>query len=208
MRAKSVFRLLLGLFVIVGMSFVNMLFFERWLGFSYVKWYLANGAMIGLLSALLALAWGDLNRHVGLIAAHPLEYLLSYIRLAGLPLSEFGAYCAGEPPVKNAAGHFDRMLASGLAALLCAAVALWIVVIVPIQYFMYLVCGAPGRVYADTQRRLAAHVTEHRLQTRVIAAGERLPEGWWEANLASRPVTATGIFAALLLTAATLARTA
>jgi hypothetical protein len=198
-------RLLLGWSLIIGMTVLNSWFFARWLGTSYVSWYLAHGALLGLVSALIALAWGDLNRHVGLISAHPLDYVAAYVQLAGLPLSELSAHLAGAPSAAGLREHFDRVLASGLAALLCAAIVLWIVIIVPAQYFIYLMCGAPGRVFAASQRRIGAHVSERRLHTRVIEGGENLPEGWWEANLASRPVTATGIFAALLITAAQLA---
>lgn len=198
-------RLLLGWSVVIGMTLFNTWFFGRWLGLSYIGWYLASGALIGLVSALIALAWGELNRHIGLISAHPLDYVASYIQLAGLPLSELDAQITSAPPARGMADHFDRTLASGLAGLLFAAIVLWIVIIVPAQYFVYLICGAPGRVFAASQRRIGAHVSERRLHTRVVEPGESLPAGWWEANLASRPVTATGIFAALLITAAQLA---
>jgi hypothetical protein len=198
-------RLTLGWSVVIGMTLLNTWFFGRWLGVSYVGWYLANGVLIGLVSALIALAWGELNRHTGLISSHPLDYVIAWIQLAGLPLSEVNTHLMHASPAAGVRDHFDRMMASGLAALLCAAIIFWIVVIVPAQFFIYLLCGAPGRLFAGSERRVGAHVSERRLHTRVIEPGEPLPAGWWEANFASRPVTVTGILAALLVMAARLA---
>jgi len=188
----------LGLGVIVGLVLFNTWAFPRWLNTSYVDWYLASGSQIGLLTGVIALSWGDMNRHVGLISAHPLHFVGSNLQLVGLALLEIGTLVGSESAGLRRRTVLDVVLTSVIVAMVVLALIAWLVVVVPVQYFVYLVCGAPGRIFATADRRVAAvFVGGTQLRTKVLRAGDELPKGWWLASIASKPVTATGMFASL-----------
>lgn len=195
-------RWILGLAPIGALIALNAWAFPRWLGTSYFDWYLANGALINLLTSLIALAWGDVNRHAGLIAAHPLDFVGSYLQLVGLPLLEIGTLLEGRAADPQRRNPIDLVLTDAILLLVVVALVGWLLVVAPVQYFVYLVCGAPGRVFATSGRRVAARFTsDKRLETRVLPAGEEPGKGWWLSGIAGKPVAATGLLASLLFVA-------
>lgn len=187
-----------GLLLLVAMCALNQLVFTRWFNTSYFAWYLANGSIIGLTTSIVSLAWGDINRHVGLISAHPLHYLGSSLQLAGLPIYEMGTRLR----TRSAPGQgVDSLIAMLVTAMLACMILLWVQIVVPVQYFVYLLCGAPGRVFHRSRDRVVAHFEkETRLEVLTLAPGEELREGWWEAGLGGKPVALTGVVTALFLT--------
>lgn len=198
MTMKSLPGWSLGLVVIGGLVLLNAYAFPRWLNISYVDWYLASGSQIGLLTSVLALSWGDMNKHVGLISAHPLDFVGSNLQLIGLALSEIGTLVGSEAAGLRRRTLLDVVLTAVIMGMVVFALIAWLLVVVPVQYFVYLVCGAPGRVFATADRRVAAvFIAGTQLQTKVLRPGDVLPKGWWLASIASKPVTATGMFASL-----------
>jgi len=199
---NALFRWILGLVPIGVLIALNAWAFPRWLGTSYFEWYLANGALINLLTSLIALSWGDLNRHVGLIAARPLDYAGSALQLVGLPLVEIGTLLEGKAADSRRRNPIDLLLTDAVLLLVVVALVGWLLVVAPMQYFVVLVCGAPGRVFAAAGRRVAARLTsDNRLETRVLPAGEEPGRDWWLSGIAGRPVAATGLLASLLFVA-------
>ena len=68
--------------------------FDQWLFITffhihYPVWYLKNGTIISLLTAGISLAWGKLDRQVGLISPNPTKYLNACLQLTGLSLLVF-----------------------------------------------------------------------------------------------------------------------
>ena len=189
----------LGGAILILWSALNEWLFSRWLGTSYVGWYVANGSLIGLISSVVALSWGDVNRHVGLISAHPFDYIGSYFQLAGLPVYEIGTHLRSDPATLGRRSGFDLLVTGVIASIMTAAILGWILFVIPLQYFLYLLCGAPGRVFALSQRRVAAQLRDGRLEIREVGRGEKLHDDWWEASIASKPVAFTGLMAALVL---------
>lgn len=189
----------LGFMLLAGLVGINAWAFAHWAGTSYFDWYLANGSKIGLLTALVSLSWGDLNRHVGLISAHPLHFIGANLQLLGLAMFDIGALFRRDPNAARRSSLFDECLAVAIVAGVVIALVPWLLIVVPMQYFVHLVCGAPGRVFAASNRRVAAWFSNGtQLETRVLRVGEEPPEGSWVANIASKPVTVTGIFASIL----------
>lgn len=171
-----------------------------WFDQSYLAWYLANGSLIGLVSSVAALSWGDINRHLGLISAHPFDYVGSYFQLAGLPITEMGTHLRRDRSTARSASTFDLLVGGVLALIISLVILGWILLVVPAQYFVYLVCGAPARVFAGSSRRIAARLgSAGRLDVKEVGADEEVPEGWWLASFAAKPVAFTGLLAALLL---------
>src|SRR6266511_3194525 len=74
-----------GLVLIGVLIALDELLFRVLLDSDYLHWYLANGALIGVVFALVTFAWGDLNKLTHLISAHPRAYAASCIALWTLP---------------------------------------------------------------------------------------------------------------------------
>jgi len=82
---QRVAAIVAGLIVIGGLIALNELMFRALLGSDYLRWYLENGALIGVAFGLVTVAWGDLNKLTGLISAHPLVYVATCVLLWTLP---------------------------------------------------------------------------------------------------------------------------
>jgi hypothetical protein len=85
-----------GLAVLAGLIAINTVIFRVAFDANYVRWYLKNGALIGIVFGLITLVWGDLKGMTGLISAHPHEYVASCLIVGVLPL-EGAAALIGTP---------------------------------------------------------------------------------------------------------------
>jgi hypothetical protein len=90
-NVQRVLRVAWGLVIIGGIVAVNEVVFRVLLDTSYVRWYLANGALITLAAGLVTFGWGDVNKLTGLISAHPVEYRAACLMLIGVPLIGFSS---------------------------------------------------------------------------------------------------------------------
>lgn len=201
MRVKRLAELVLGLALLGVWWLANDWAARRWLGSSYAAWYLANGSQLNLLGTLATLAWGELNRHTGLISANPRDFVGSYLQLAGLPIYEMGRHLRSDAAPRHSRTALDTIAAGIMCAAVSLGIVAWVVVVTPAQYLVYLVCGAPGRVFSTSTRRVTARFAGGRLELRDTHHGEDLAEGWWEAGMASKPVSLTSALAALLIAA-------
>jgi len=86
-----------------------------------------------------------------------------------------------------------------LVLALLVTIAAWFVVIVPAQYFVYLIAAAPARFFSNSTRQSIAGLQGGRLHVAEIAHDEPLPQGWWRAGPGNKPVVVTNLFTALLL---------
>ena len=162
----------------------------------YLRWYANAGPFIALATAAFGAAWGGLDKNVALISAQPCEYLRASLQAAGLPIYVFGT-------------HFRRQHGAHVAGELFAAIPLvlafvaaalgWLLFIVPVQYFVYLVCGAPVRIALSSRVRIEAHRDGRRVELDERARDEPLRGGWWDASMRDNPVTLTSAFSAALL---------
>ena len=187
-----------GLGILSALLIINHWIFMTWFNTMHLKWYLANGALIGLVSTIASLAWGDMNKHVGLISAHPFDYIGSCLQLVGLPVYTMGTHLVSAQGQPETRSLFDRLLTIPLVLMLFGALIIWLAVIVPPQYFMYLICGAPARTFSQSKRQPVAQLKKARLEVREIDNDEKVPEGWWSASLSQKPVAITNLFVALL----------
>lgn len=79
---------------------------------------------------------------------------------------------------------------------------LWFLVIVPIQYFTFLVCGSlPRLLLLSPNHIVARQVDGFSFETKQMQRGENVPDGWWDASFAKRPVALTAVFSSLTLLA-------
>jgi hypothetical protein len=140
---------LLALVIIASLLALDNYLFQRWLGLSHWQWYLANGSLISAGLAIFSVAWGDLNKNAGLISARPLDYIGAQLQLVGLPLVSFGAQFRSAPGDRYRASLLDTLLSIPLVLLLIVFCFVYLLVIVPPQYFVFLLCGAPARVIGN-----------------------------------------------------------
>jgi len=86
-----------------------------------------------------------------------------------------------------------------LLLLIAAALLVWLIIIAPIQYFVFLICGAPVRLLLRSNTRSIARISEKTLEVNHIPREETVPTGWWDASFTSSPVSVTSLLAAILL---------
>jgi hypothetical protein len=197
MNLRHLLTFFAGLGILLALLIINNWVFITWFDTTYLRWYLANGALIGLVSTIASLAWGDMNKHAGLISAHPFGYIGACLQLAGLPVYTMGTHLRSPQSQPETRSLFDLLLTIPFMLILVGIVIIWLVVIVPLQYFVYLICGAPARAFSHSQRQPIARLKGSQLEVKEISTNEKVPEGWWSASLSQKPVAITNLFVAL-----------
>lgn len=166
---------------------------------SYLYWYSQTGPVIALGVAVISVGWGDLDKHTGLISANPLHYLGACLQAAGLPLVAVGAHFL--PPYRLTPLGVNIIPLLLLSVLLVCAILGWLLLIVPLQYFVFLVTGAFSRAALTSSAQLVAKpdgvklviAERHGIKPINTAAGE------WDASMRDKPFTLTNAFTATLL---------
>jgi predicted permease len=167
------------------------------LSLSYLDWYLENGAVIGIATAAVAMVWGDMRQHTGLISANPWQYIASYLQLVGLPIFVFGTHLKSSKSSTKRASLLDTLITIVLVLILSLILIIWLLVVVPVQYAVYLLCGAPGRIISRSQYHAIAQFVNKRLEVKEVSKNETVPDGWWLASIADKPVAITSLFSSL-----------
>jgi hypothetical protein len=192
-------RSIIGLVLIASLAALDDRLFRIYSGTTYLDWYVRNGALIALVTALASMTWADMKGMSGMISAHPLTYMRACLHVIGLPLLVLGA------PAKGGGGEprslFDTVLTIPLVLFLVAILLSWLVVVAPLQYFVYLMCGAPARIFARSTKRTIARVKDGKLDFAEAGKEDKIPDGWWDASIAGKPVTSTNLFATMLFVA-------
>jgi hypothetical protein len=220
--------------VILLLVVFDVLIFKFAFNASYFEWYLQQGVSIGLVSALFTIAWGELDRQPGLISAYPAKYLAAcgfLILLPGYMLSvglKSGTRGLNEPEVNPRQScfemiidMFDAIVGLPLIFLLIGLLVTWFVTIAPFQYFVFLICGAPARIFSRSQLRVTAKFEDTQFKVevvnkkgRVIAPGNiqvgkaksiteqgEINDGWWEATANKKPFSMTVLFSSIFFLA-------
>ena len=146
---------IIGWVIVFMLAAFNHWLFTTWFGITYLDWYLKNGALIGLVTAGVALTWGDMNKHTGLISAHPLVYLGACLQLVGIPLFVMGTHLRSNPDNRKPRSLFDALVTVLLVLIPTVVMLVWLVVVAPLQFFVYLICGGPAGVFFPYEPRAA-----------------------------------------------------
>ena len=174
-------------------------------GTHYLSWYLANGAIVSLVVAFVTMSWVDLNSLTDLISAHPLEYARAHVSLCTLPNQSLRAIQA--PPgfgERTADAPFgipvaDAVLTAVVSVLVLAVCVVYVLVVAPVQYVVYLVAGAPGRTACASSERAWQLIGTSGLEVGSGPRATELPEGATESAYTAQPVTLTAVLASALL---------
>lgn len=119
----------------------------------------------------------------------------------GVPIFSFGTHTRANPVADRSVG--DGLLAAILGLALTAALLLWMIVVVPLQYFVFLFCEGPARYFVRSRRRSIARLDGYTLAMTDLPKEDSFPEGWWDASIIGKPVTVTGLLSSLVLLVAT-----
>ncbi len=115
-------------------------------GLSYPAWYLSNGAILSFGVPILSAVGIDLDRRYGLISAHPMYFLASWVQIA---IDWSNLWAPTTAPPRYLAGTrlapLDRASSVLLGGVLGLAFVAWFVVAGPPQYMLNILCGAPAR---------------------------------------------------------------
>ena len=184
--------------LILGLIALNQFVFNYFLKVSYFEWYLANSSLIGAVTVLVTFVW-DVNKVKGLISVNPLDYLGSYMQLIGVQLYAFGTIGKSDQRKKNPIPLLDMMVYIPFSLLMILVFSLWTLVVVPIQYFLVLFLGAPGRIYLSSPVRPYARFSGVKLEIDEVPRNEQKPADWFEVSVASKPVSFTYALIALVM---------
>ena len=192
---KKVSTFFIGAFVLLLLISLNWWVFAQWLDRNYWQWYMNTGKFIGIGLSVTSMVWGRMGDHPGLISKNPLTYIGSYLQLAGLPLFTLGTHLRG----KNDADPFDKIVTVVMTIVVTAALGLYLIALVPLQYFLFLLVGAPARTLNQSTQMVAAKLVGSNLEVKTVDRTAQMESGWWEASMAEEPVELTGLLSSLFL---------
>lgn len=192
-------KVILWLFVLIGICAVNFWAFDRFLDSNYLRWYVAAGPFIGLATAAFGAAWGKLDNQIGLVSTNPLEYIGSCLQVAGLPIEVFGGHLQSKR-LQNRTYLLDILLGLPLTLVFIVAIFSWLFLIAPLQYFVLLVCGAPSRMALASSFRMYAKLDDlHLVKIENPSSDVPIPREAWDVSMRDKPVTLANAFSAATL---------
>jgi hypothetical protein len=211
-----------GLLLIVGIDFLIFRVFKS----DYFDWYLKNGTAIGLVTAIATLAWGDLDRNHWLISSNPRLYMASILLVVGTPFKSLGGQLAAIGNWVGSLGNkfkklgqeiqlgrkkvsilefrdfmflWDTIFAILFLILFMGLITVWILIVVPIQYFVFLICGSLPRLILQSPYRYILNFDPPKFQIKQIKKKEVTPESWWDVGFATKPVRFAALLSSLFL---------
>ena len=163
----------------------------------YLQWFVEAGPFIGLALTAFGAAWDALDSNLGLVSTNPRSYIIACTKLAGLPIFAFGGHLKSDN--NNGINLWDVLVAVPLILLFVVASFAWLLLIAPLQYFLFLVCAAPSRIALRSRYRLYARVEGKMLNYAELKPGQEKPPFSWDASMRSKPVTMANAFGVAVL---------
>lgn len=185
---------------LISLCLINYFIFRRLFHSNYLRWYVSAGPLIGLATAAFGAAWGGLDNNVGLISANPLRYIRSCKMAAGLPIYVFGGVVLSKNQPQRISIR-DILFGLPLIVVFVIAALGWLLFVAPLQYFVFLICGAPCRIVLSSNYAVHARMVGRRLTYEDKTADDPKPEKGkgWDASMRDKPVTLANAFSAVTL---------
>lgn len=160
----------------------------------YLDWYVEAGPFIGIALVAFGAAWKELDKNIGLVSANPRTYIIACSKLAGLPMFAFGGHL-------NTKGHnlWDLLVGVPLIAMFIFASFAWLILIAPLQYFLFLVSAAPSRIVLRSKYRLHARIDDQILYYAETKPEAPEPTTGWDATMRDKPVLMANAFGVAVL---------
>ena len=146
---KKVLVYFLG-WVCIGMLFAgNYFVFNHFLELNYYQWFLKQGSIISIITGLIYFfreeAAGK-GEDIGLISDHPFEFLGAHFQVLGLLFLAMGNGIIGRR-VTTFHLFVDSLIAYILIFLLAISMIGWFLILIPCQFLVTFICGAPARIF-------------------------------------------------------------
>ena len=180
--------------IIVLALVADYVIFRFLLDSDYVHWYVANGGTLALVLTVFALAV-NLDDEPGLVSAHPAQYVGAWFAFFG----EGSYWLSGLIRRGRAVPFWDALVTMVFAFVWTVVEFVWLLVVVPAQYVVNLVCGAPVRMALSTGGAGSVTATPpKKTRSRLwISIPERSVDLGGEVR--EKPVTATAAISAVAL---------
>ena len=165
---------------------------------SYVDWYVANGSGLAVALGVFSLAI-KLDDEPGLIAAHPADYLGAWFSFVAHGFLWLGNIVHSDSYESGSAPFWDSLVTFLFSLAWAVAAFAWLAVVVPAQYCVTLVCGAPARLTLAARRDVIVERREPEPRPgrpRTPTSRSRINVG---RNVGESPVTATAAISAAAL---------
>jgi hypothetical protein len=179
--------------ILAVLGFVNYLIFHRF-GSNYLRWFVLNGALVNAVVVFGSVTL-RLDEIPELVSAHPLEYVWGCLQI---PTFLSLAWNIGPPTLESTrfrSTRIDHWLTFLAYWIVLIGMSMWIWVVVPLQYWVNAVCGAPARQAAGSQLTTYWQPSRHKFWR--VRKDESAPEGGVELSLGTKPVSVTAAFAVL-----------
>jgi hypothetical protein len=103
------------------------------------------------------------------------------------------------PWVPIGLGFLDFVITLVFALALALVMIAWLVLVVPAQYFVYLIAGAPAREALASPRRAWVKVARGQIELVRAPKEQDIPDGYSESGISAKPITLTASLAAIIL---------
>jgi hypothetical protein len=199
-------KIMMAYLAIPVLLLFNWWMFKALFGVGYYRWYLNNGALIGVATGFIALIWEDLEGREGLVALNPVEYFGAALQLAGVVAYSIGTSLTTPSRQQEKAGCltqlaiiWDALASTFLGMLMLAAVLVWLVVASPLQWVVTIFAGAPARRQLRGGMARTVVVEEGNQMTIGEArANQPAPRNVIDVSLARKPFAVTQALIALI----------
>jgi hypothetical protein len=103
------------------------------------------------------------------------------------------------PWVPIGLGFLDHVITMAIALVLSLGLLAWTALVVPAQYFVYVIAGAPAREALSSPQRVWLKVTRGAIEFDKTPKVRGIPDGASESGISTKPVTLTAALAAIML---------
>ena len=136
----------IGWLIIASLLGLNYFLFNHFLELNYFKWFIAQGAFISIITGFVYIFREKDTKDLGLISDHPFDFMGAQFQVLGMLFLALGDGLKGSQITK-----FHLLVDSILTQLILLPLAVilicWFLVVIPCQYVVYFICGAPSRLF-------------------------------------------------------------
>jgi hypothetical protein len=194
----------LGIAMLVGICTLNYLLFKVIAGRSYLDWYLDTGPVFALVTVIAASVYEGFDKDPELISAHPLRYAASYLKVVAMISSAMALVLRkrkhGWSTIEQIFDIVRSLAEISFTVVIVVSAVAWLIVIVPLQYFIFLICGSVPRSALSSSTRVVAWNDERgHFHIEEREASLALPKNAWDATMRDNPFSVTSAISAAFL---------
>lgn len=115
----------------------------------------------------------------------------------GLPIYILGTHLKTANRGSKKIAFIDVLISGILIIVLTLVLLIWLIVAAPIQYFVYLISAAPGRVFAASKVKVLGRFKGSRLEVKQTGDSYPAMEDWSDFDISDKPVALANLFGAL-----------